>query len=162
MTVLLHPTGGMDNPLAHDYLLWLTFGWPFETSLVMLRLVYAGLFQRFPKLKILTHHSGAFIPFMAERIKGVNWTLERNSSAKLAEPVLQSLKRFYGDTAVNGYALALEGGHTFFGADHILFGTDYPYVPITPQRDAVVKWDLPSYERAKIMKMNAKRLYGIE
>lgn len=160
LTVLLHPTGGMDNPLAHDYLLWLTFGWPYETSLVMLRLVYGGLFQRHPNLKVLTHHLGAFIPLMAARVQGVNFTLERTGGVKLDEPLHDSLKRFYGDTAVNGYAPALNAGYEFFGAEHVLFGTDYPYVPIAPQKNAVVGWEMAAADKDKILEGNARRLFG--
>ena len=160
LTVLLHPTGGMDNPLAHDYLLWLTFGWPYETSLVMLRLVYGGLFRRYPHLKILTHHLGAFIPLMAARVQGVNFTLERTGGIALDEPLRDSLKRFYGDTAVNGFAPALQAGYEFFGAEHVLFGTDYPYVPIAPQRNAVVQWEMALEDKSKILQGNARRLFG--
>jgi aminocarboxymuconate-semialdehyde decarboxylase len=160
LTVLLHPTGGADNPLAEDYLLWLTFGWPFDTSLVMVRLAYGGLFQRHPDLKILTHHLGAFIPLMAARIQGVHFTLERTSGMKLQEPLLETLKRFYGDTTVNGYYPALNAGREFFGAEHILFGTDYPYVPIAPQRNAVLNWELPKLEKDKILEGNARGLFG--
>jgi predicted TIM-barrel fold metal-dependent hydrolase len=159
VTVLLHPTGGLDNPLARDYLLWLTFGWPLDTSLVMLRLVYAGLFTRFPSLKIVTHHLGAFIPLMAARVQGVNFTLERTGTVKPDEPLLPSLRKFYGDTAVNGFLPALRAGYEFFGADHILFGTDYPYVPITPQRDAVLQWELASGDKELILDANARRLF---
>lgn len=160
LTVLLHPTGGTDNPLAHDYLLWLTFGWPFETSLVMLRLVYGGLFRRHPNLKILTHHLGAFIPLMAARVQGVNFTLEHTGGIALDEPLRDSLKRFYGDTSVNGYAPALNAGYEFFGAEHVLFGTDYPYVPIAPQRNAVAQWEMSAQDKDKIVQGNARRLFG--
>jgi len=162
VTVLLHPTGGADNPLAHDYLLWLTFGWPLDTSLVMLRLVYEGLFHRFPNLRLLTHHLGAFIPLMAARIQGVHYTVERTSGVQLQEPILDSLRRFYGDTTVNGYKPALDAGYEFFGADHILFGTDYPYVPIAPQRSALLNWELSSQDKAKIAEGNARRLFGLD
>jgi aminocarboxymuconate-semialdehyde decarboxylase len=161
LTVLLHPTGGADNPLAQDYLLWLTFGWPLDTSLVMVRLAYGGLFQRYPNLKILTHHLGAFIPLMAARIQGVHYTLERTGGPKLPEPLPETLKRFYGDTTVNGYYPALNAGREFFGADHILFGTDYPYVPIAPQRSAITNWELPEADKHKILKGNARGLFGI-
>jgi len=162
LSVLLHPTGGADNPLSHDYLLWLTFGWPLESSLVMLRLVYAKLFHRFPNLKILTHHLGAFIPLMAARVQGVNYTLERTGNLKLEEPVLDSLRRFYGDTAVNGYAPALNAGYQFFGADHVLFGTDCPYVPVTPQKNAVLNWELPAADKRKITDENARQLFLLD
>lgn len=161
IAVLLHPTGGTDNPLARDYLLWLTFGWPLDTSLVMLRLAYTGLFQRFPRLRILTHHLGAFIPLMAARIQGVHYTVERTGGIRLQEPILDSLRRFYGDTTVNGYPPALDAGFRFFGSEHILFGTDYPYVPIAPQCSALRNWDLSPEERAKIADGNARRMFGL-
>ena len=157
--ILLHPTGGFDHRFAGDYMLWLTFGWPLETSLVMTRLVYAGLFARFPGLKILTHHLGAFIPFMAARIQGVHYTLERTQGVKLETPLLESLRGFYGDTAVNGFQPALNAGYEFFGADHILFGTDYPFVPLASQCDAVLRWELPADDKAKILDANARKLF---
>jgi aminocarboxymuconate-semialdehyde decarboxylase len=159
LTVLLHPTGGADNPLARDYLLWLTFGWPLDTSLVMVRLAYSGLFQRHPNLRILTHHLGAFIPLMAARIQGVQFTVERTGSAALQEPLLETLRRFYGDTTVNGYYPALNAGREFFGVEHILFGTDYPYVPIAPQKNAVLSWELAEADRQKILEGNARGLF---
>lgn len=159
--ILLHPVGGNDSVLARDYMLWLTFGWPFETSLATTRLAYAGIFEKFPRLKILTHHLGAFIPFMAERIKGVNFTLERAEGIRLAEPILTTLKRFYGDTAVNGYGPALNAGYEFFGADHILFGTDYPFVPIASQQQAVVDWEITAEDKSKILDGNARRLFQL-
>jgi aminocarboxymuconate-semialdehyde decarboxylase len=159
--VLLHPTGGMDNPMARDYLLWLTFGWPFDTSLAMLRLVYAGVPKRYPTLRFLTHHLGAFVPAIAERIKGVNTRVERMGGGLGTPDLIAALKGFYGDTAVNGHRPALEAGYSFFGPDHILFGTDYPYVPIIPQRDAVASWELDPAERTKILEGNAKGFFKL-
>jgi aminocarboxymuconate-semialdehyde decarboxylase len=161
MPVLLHPTGGTDNPLARDYMLWLTFGWPYDTSLAMLRLVYAGVIERFPTLRILTHHLGAYVPFVAERIRGVNRRLESMGQGTGDDALVRSLKGFYADTAVNGYRPALQTGYSFFGADHLLFGTDYPYVPIVPQRDAVLEWELPRAELAKIRNENAERFFKL-
>src|SRR3989449_10613249 len=52
------------------YDLWWAFGWPYETSVAMRRLVFSGLFDRHPELKIITHHMGAVIPFRAGRVGG--------------------------------------------------------------------------------------------
>jgi predicted TIM-barrel fold metal-dependent hydrolase len=159
--ILLHPTGGNYGPGTRDYLLWLTFGWPFETSIAMSRLVYSGVLDRFPNLKILTHHLGAFVPYLAARIKGVHFTLERAGGPRLAQPVLNYFKRFYGDTAVNGFIPQLGAGYEFFGADHILFATDSPYVPVEPQRQAVLNWDLPHREKEKILDATARTFFKI-
>jgi predicted TIM-barrel fold metal-dependent hydrolase len=159
--ILLHPSHGFYRDLTHDYLLWLTFGWPFETTLAMARLVYSGLLEDFPQIKILTHHLGAFVPSMAERIKGVTATLERTSTWRLPRPVLSYFRRFYGDTAVNGHQPALAAGYEFFGPEHIVYGSDYPFVPIGVSLEAVRDWKLPGDERAGILAGNARRLFGV-
>ena len=161
LPILLHPTGGQDNPQARDYLLWLTFGWPFETSLAMARLAYSGVLERFPQLKILTHHLGAFVPHTAERIKGVTCTLERTSGWKLPRPILTYFKQFYGDTAVNGHRPALDSGYEFFGASHILFATDYPFVSVAPTLKSILEWELPEDEKALILGGNARSLFRL-
>src|ERR1035441_924920 len=49
------------------YELWWVFGWPYETSVAMARILFAGYFDRFPDLKIITHHMGAMIPYFSGR-----------------------------------------------------------------------------------------------
>ena len=55
--------------------IWWTFGWPYDTSVAMARIVFARLFDRFPNLKIITHHMGAMIPYFegASAQAGINW-----------------------------------------------------------------------------------------
>lgn len=161
LPILLHPTGGNYGPGTQDYMLWLTFGWPFETSIAMSRLVYSGLLDQFPSLRILTHHSGAFVPYLAARIRGVDFTLRRATGQHYPEPVLDYYRRFYGDTAVNGFMPQLQTGLDFFGADHILFATDAPFVPSEPQVRAVLEWNLASADRQKILDANARQLFKI-
>ena len=160
LPILLHPTGGHYRGLTGDYLLWLTFGWPFETTLAMARLVYAGVLERWPQLMIVTHHLGAFVPSMAARITGVTATLARTKGWSLPEPVLAYFRRFYADTAVNGFLPALAAGREFFGAEHVLFGSDYPFVPIELSLRPVLDWDLPQPEKRLILGGNAQRLFS--
>jgi aminocarboxymuconate-semialdehyde decarboxylase len=127
----------------------------------MARLVYAGVLERFPQLSFITHHLGAFVPMMAARIAGVTATLQRSSGWRLPEPVLAYFRRFYGDTAVNGFPPALAAGREFFGAEHILFGSDYPFVPIELSLHPVRIWDLPEAEKALILGDNARRLFRL-
>ena len=98
---------------------------------------------------------------MAERIKGVTATLERSSDWRLPQPVLTYFKQFYGDTAVNGYMPALTTGYQFFGADRVLFGTDAPFVPVAPQLQAVLDWNLPAPDKNKILDENARHLFKL-
>lgn len=105
------------------------FGWPSLTSTAMVYLTAARIFQRYPKIKIVTHHCGGFVPPNAGRIwrlffQNREWFDENRVDA---EECFASLKMFYGDTAVysadNG---GIRCGLDFFGEDRILFGTDAP------------------------------------
>ena len=75
LPIWLHPARGADFPdyqkeKKSHYEIWWTFGWPYETSVAMGRLVFSGLFDRHPGLVIITHHLGAMIPFCEGRIGG--------------------------------------------------------------------------------------------
>jgi aminocarboxymuconate-semialdehyde decarboxylase len=64
LPIWLHPFRGADfsdyaTEDRSQYEIWWTFGWPYDTSAAMARLVFAGHFDRFPQLKIITHHMGA-------------------------------------------------------------------------------------------------------
>lgn len=142
LPIWLHPFRGADvaDYAAEDrsqYEIWWTFGWPYETSAAMARLVFAGVFDRFPDLKIITHHMGAMAPYFAGRV-GPGWDQlgARTSDVDLSE-VLRTLKKrpldyfrmFYADTALFGAYDATVCGLAFFGAGHVLFASDAPFDP---------------------------------
>jgi predicted TIM-barrel fold metal-dependent hydrolase len=142
LPVWLHPFRGAD---VSDYAtedrsqfeIWWTFGWPYETSVAMSRLVFAGLFDQHPAMKIITHHMGAMAPYFEGRI-GPGWDQlgARTSDVDYAS-VLQRLQKrpidyfrmFYADTALFGAYDATECGLKFFGASHVLFASDAPFDP---------------------------------
>jgi aminocarboxymuconate-semialdehyde decarboxylase len=101
------------------------------------RLVFSGLFDRHPNLKIITHHLGAMIPFCAGRIGGGLDQLGTRSDdpddmaalGRLKKRPIDYFKMFYGDTALFGAWHAMESGLEFYGVDHVLFGTDMPFDP---------------------------------
>jgi predicted TIM-barrel fold metal-dependent hydrolase len=115
---------------------WL-FGWPYETSAFMARLVFSGMMEKLPKLKIITHHLGAMAPFFDARIGyGMDQLGTRTSDEdytvilkRMAKRPVDYFKMFYADTSVNGSKSATRCGLDFFGADHVLFGTDCPFDP---------------------------------
>lgn len=138
--VWIHP---MRGPHHADYTsehasadeIWFTFGWPYETSAAVTRLIFAGIFDHLPTLKIITHHGGGMIPFFAEKI-GIGFTQifdgveGRNPLAEkagLKKPLLDYYRMLYADTALNGSAPAAACAHAFFGTDHLLFASDAPF-----------------------------------
>lgn len=154
------------------YEVWFVFGWPYETSVAMARIVFSGLFDAFPNLKIITHHMGAMIPYFEGRI-GPGWdqlgarTPEEDSElvkCNLKRRPLDYFRMFYADTALFGPVAPVECGLAFFGIDHVLFGTDMPYDPekgpgfIRETIRAVDAVSIAPPDRAKVYEENARRL----
>ncbi|MGP0090065.1 MAG: amidohydrolase family protein [Xanthobacteraceae bacterium] len=115
--ILLHPARGPDMPdfaaeKRSKYEIWTIFGWPYETSATMARLIFSGIMTRFPDLKIMAHHLGAMIPFFDARMETVWATLGSRTSDEdysavlpsLGRPLIDCFKQFYGDTAFVGRA----------------------------------------------------------
>jgi aminocarboxymuconate-semialdehyde decarboxylase len=151
--------------------LWWVFGWPYETSVAMARLVFAGYFDRFPDLKIITHHMGAMIPYFAGRIgPGLDLLGVRSQEEGVGEkPALRKrpfdyFKMFYADTAVFGAGHAMTCGLEFFGVDRVLFASDMPFDPekgpgyIRETIRNLEELAIPAEDRRKIYEGNARRL----
>ncbi len=134
------------------------FSWPFETTSAMYRLVKAGIFVEFPDLKIIVHHAGAMVPFFGERIKWV-MSLVPQPFHNLHE----HFKKFYVDTAVYGSTPSLICAYDYFGADHMLFGTDAPLGPrwgmVEDTIASIERMAIPDEEKKKILKGNAVELF---
>jgi predicted TIM-barrel fold metal-dependent hydrolase len=153
------------------YEIWWALGWPYETSVAMSRLVFARIFDRFPNLKILTHHLGGMIPYFEGRID-LGWEqLGTRTTGEDYGAVLRSLKKrpieyfrqFYGDTALFGSLAANRCGVDFFGVDHVVYATDMPFDPqpgrfIRETIRVVEGLGLTAAEKDKIYYRNAERL----
>jgi predicted TIM-barrel fold metal-dependent hydrolase len=114
------------------YSLWQKFGWPYDTSICMARLIYSGIFRRHPDLVLLTHHAGGVVPHLAGRLVLHHEDEEMRRSVGIpedvsAEEVLGAYRNFYGDTVFSGAHHPLSCALEFFGEDHLLFATDMPY-----------------------------------
>lgn len=140
LPIWLHPTRPATAPdyageARSKYDIWWAFGWPYESSAAMARLVFSGLFDRHPNLKIITHHCGAMIPFFEGRVGGGLDQLGKRGGDpgdaaardRLQGRPIDHFRKFYGDTALFGATAGLECGVAFFGAERILFGTDMPF-----------------------------------
>lgn len=145
--------------------LWWAFGWPYETSIAMGRLVFAGVFDRHPNLKIITHHCGAMIPYFEGRIGGGLDQLGKRSDdpedmaakSRLSGRPIDHFRRFYGDTALFGSTAGLECGFAFFGREHVLFGTDMPFDP--EGGEGFVRDTIASIERMRISDEDRQIIY---
>jgi len=133
-----------------------TIGWPHATSMAMMRLAASGIMERFPDLKFITHHSGGTIPYLAKRIE-----LAPSGLNTLKRPTIESLRLFYYDTAVQGNTPNLMCARALCGADHQLFGTDFPMADasmVARVIDSIDEMDIADIERKKIYADNVSKL----
>jgi aminocarboxymuconate-semialdehyde decarboxylase len=158
---LLHPI----SPPGLDCMLELNLanvvGFMFETTLAATRLVFAGVFERHPKLQMIFPHLGGLAPYLMGRIQ---WGYERFPACneKLSAPPESYFKRFYYDTVCRNVP-ALRMALSMFGADHVLFGTDIPFrEDIDLQLQDLEALQLSDAERRAVDAGNAARLLGIK
>lgn len=127
------PARWADYPTEDEsqYLMWYAFGWPMDTTNALARLVFGGVMARHPRLKVIAHHAGALIPTLANRITTIyrkEWMAGPEFAPGVEPPYVDRFREFYVDTVVTtGGAAALQRPLEFFGADHVLFGTDAPF-----------------------------------
>jgi uncharacterized protein len=178
--ILLHPARKPDFPdfaaeKTSKYEIWTIFGWPYETSATMARLVFSGVMTRYPKLKILTHHLGAMIPFFDARMDTGWATLGSRTSGEdyshvlpsLGKPLLECFRAFYGDTALCGSRAGTACGIEFFGVDHVLYASDAPFGPeggagyIRAAMNVMESLDLSPADKEKICYHNAISFFGL-
>ena len=173
--VLLHPARSRRQAdyLAEDkskYLIWQVLGWPYETSAAAARIVFSGILDEYPNLRIIMHHSGAMIPFFAARIEALYKMFERVFAAEmggpLKKPVLQYFSSFYADTATVSTA-SIECACQFFGTEHLLFATDVPFDveggkwSIRQTMQAIQEARLSSEDRCKIFFQNFEAIFRV-
>jgi predicted TIM-barrel fold metal-dependent hydrolase len=177
LPIWIHPARGRHVPdypgEDHSrYYIYQMFGWPYETTAAMVRLVFSGIFDRYPGIKFITHHCGAMLPFFSERLVIGQDYAEENLKARwkqaLKKPPIEYFKYFYADTALNGNPAALSCGYEFFGTERIVFGTDFPYDNENGERftreviNAVDSLNIGLQEREMIYHSNAKKLLKLE
>jgi predicted TIM-barrel fold metal-dependent hydrolase len=141
--IWMHPSRGAssaDYPTESKskYEIWWTFGWSYETAAAMARLVFSGIMDKYPNLKIITHHLGGIVPMLEGRI-GPGWDqLGSRTSDEDLTKVLKKLKKrpldyfkesFYTDTAAFGGKPATKCGLEFYPLKNIVFASDCPFDP---------------------------------
>ncbi len=175
LPIWMHParSASMSDYASEErsrYEMWWCFGWPYETSVAMARLVFSGLFDRHPDIKIVTHHMGGMIPFFDGRIGpgmdvlGARTTDEDYSEvlSSLKKPHAEYFKMFYGDTAMFGTNTGIKCGIDYFGFDHVVFSTDCPFAPVRETFQSINHLELERDQIDKLMWGNAARLMNLD
>jgi aminocarboxymuconate-semialdehyde decarboxylase len=157
----IHPTSPSGVEAMEAYWLMPLVGFLFDTTLAAAHLVFAGVPERFPRIRWVLGHLGGAIPYLAERLDRGFHAFEE-CRARIARPPSDYLKRFFFDT-VNFDPHALRLAVDFAGASQVLAGSDYPHqigsIPMMLQSLAAL--DVPDADRRAILGGNAERLFSL-
>jgi 2,3-dihydroxybenzoate decarboxylase/5-carboxyvanillate decarboxylase len=162
----IHPRATPDTmkgPLqlyAMDSAMW---GYGLEVGTHAVRMMAAGVFDRFPKLKICIGHMGEAVHFWIWRVTFMNSRAQRTGRAPKTQLTMEEYFRrnFVISTSGVEDPLALEYSIKKLGADSILWAIDYPYQPTAPAVAFMDAAPISEEDRAKIYHRNAERIFHI-
>ncbi len=157
--LFLHPARTIAEPQLRDYGLEYVLGFMFDSSVAALRLVFSGIVAESPGLRVVHPHCGATLPYLAGRIDS-SYSKPYSLGETWETPPSELLAGFYTDTMAQSRE-TFDFARGFYGADKMLFGSDYPY--FEPEQElAYVRSLLQAEEADGILRGNAARLLGIE
>jgi predicted TIM-barrel fold metal-dependent hydrolase len=174
LPVFIHPQRGSPTPdYEHQFAIESIFGWPYETTLAMTHLVFSGVMEKFPNLKIITHHGGGLVPYYEQRIvqhyaKHEAVIQGGGFYKEIVQPPIEYYKKFYCDTAIHGNVPALMTARSFFGVDHVMFGADMPlgdrycgFRSYLQTIKAIENMEISEEEKQKIFADNARKVFHL-
>ena len=170
LPVYIHPTAPLATAATGlDIMPILIYGWAFDSTVAMTRLVYGRVLERFPEIDFVVADVGGVLAFFAQRATNIytGRTEEIRQRYGVKENPLASFKRFYVDTADHP-SLTLRCALEFFGAGHLVLGTNYPYGPEEGCRfvrnglEAIDGLGLDTSQKEKILGGNAARVLKLE
>lgn len=160
--IFIHPVNITEyDRLSGNGYLTNVIGNPLDTTIALSHLIFEGVLDRFPRLKILSAHGGGFLASYMDRSDNGCLRFPERCTAKIEHPPTDYLKRMYFDSLVfTGEALAYLVER--YGADHIMLGSDYPYPWVPAPVDHVLETPgLSDADRIAILGGNAMALFGI-
>jgi aminocarboxymuconate-semialdehyde decarboxylase len=161
LPVLVHPTtppGVEAMPMADYHLVWST-GFTFDTALGLARMIMDGFFDRYRQLKIIGAHAGGYLPFLISRLdKG--FEAFPQCRARIDRKPSSYLTQIYVDSIVYDKR-TLDFTIEVFGAQHVMFGTDYPHKNGQMKEIADLVASLPGPDRELVESKNAAALFGL-
>jgi predicted TIM-barrel fold metal-dependent hydrolase len=163
LPLLIHPhyAAAADQLKGFGHALPVSVGFPFETTIAVARLVFAGVLHRHADLRLICSHGGGVLPFLAGRVDA-GWRSDASVRARLPEPPSSSMARLYLD-AVLYHQRALAAAADLVGGDRMVYGSDHPFSIADPDANlAALTAAFEGDDLQAVANVTAERLFGIE
>lgn len=156
--IFLHPDGFTHGERLRDHYFINIIGNPFDTSLAAHHLIFKGVLERYPDLRVLLAHGGGYLAAYSGRIDHA-WAAREDAHGKLPKPPSTYLKKMFFDSVVFTHH-QLRYLIDIYGVDHVVMGTDYPFdmAEYRPVEHIQLTENLDEIEIAALVGGNAKAL----
>jgi len=156
--IYIHPGGNRDRRFKRFHL-WNSVGQAFEEAMAISSLMYDGVLETFPRLKICVSHGGGYMPYYMGRIDR-NYAEKANTRVNMSKPPIEYLRTLYFDSCVYERAV-LQHLVDKVGAERVLLGSDYPVGEGKPVEFVTGTDTLSSAQQERIVGTNAAALLGL-
>jgi aminocarboxymuconate-semialdehyde decarboxylase len=156
--IYIHPGGNRDRRFKRFHL-WNSVGQAFEEAMAISSLMYDGVLESFPRLKICISHGGGYMPYYMGRIDR-NYAKKANTRVNMTKPPIDYLRILYFDSCVYERPV-LQHLVDKVGADRVLLGSDYPVGEGKPIEFVTDMDTLSAAQKEKIVSTNAAALLGL-
>jgi len=162
LPLLLHPhyVVGQDALDGFGHAFPLALGFPFETTVAIARLVFAGVLRRHPRLTVVAAHGGGTLPYLAGRLDA-GWSSDASVHDRLPEPPTQSLGNLVLDALVY-HRGALLAASALVGVERMAFGTDHPFAVADPEMNLrAIDETFTGNDREAVRAESARRIFSL-
>jgi aminocarboxymuconate-semialdehyde decarboxylase len=156
--VYIHPGGNRDRRFKRFHL-WNSVGQAFEEAMAIASLMYDGVLETFPRLKVCISHGGGYMPYYMGRIDR-NYAEKANTRVNMSKPPIDYLRMLYFDSCVYERPV-LQHLLDKVGAERVLLGSDYPVGEAKPIEFVTETATLSPAQKEKIVTTNAAALLGL-
>lgn len=157
MPIFIHPLGTSLGARLNRFYLSNAIGQPTETTIALSHLIFSGVFDRFPRLKVVGAHGGGYLPAYIGR-SDHTWRVRPEARSCAREPS-SYLRNIWVDTVVFDRQ-RLADLVRYMGADRVMFGTDYPFDMADCRPDQVAS-SLNEADRVAVMGGTAAALFDL-
>jgi aminocarboxymuconate-semialdehyde decarboxylase len=156
--VYIHPAGNRDRRFKR-YFLWNSVGQAFEEAMAVASLMYDGVLEAFPRLKICVSHGGGYMPYYMGRIDR-NYVEKAHTRVNMTKPPIEYLRMLHFDSCVYDRSV-LEQLIAKVGAERVVLGSDYPVGEAKPIEFVTGSDALSAAQKEQIVSINAAALLGL-
>jgi 5-carboxyvanillate decarboxylase len=167
--IYLHPNSlprNMIEPFQECGLDGAIYGFGVETGLHALRIITAGVFDRFPKLQMIIGHMGEALPFWSYRLDYMHQATVRSKRYESIKPLQKKpsdylRENFYITNSGVAWEPAIKFTQSIVGVDRVLYAMDYPYQYAAEEVQLLDRMDMSAEDKKKFFQTNAQKVFGI-